>query len=124
MLLSRVLPLKDRKIRGVDRASLGGGSPADDKASRASSQHSLSHNIVVPLFANRGEEEFGSCRGRGAEGRERRGERASDNEPELPVHRPKTREADMHTTVGAAQCWVSLVGLLTQEKIKSRARAR
>lgn len=51
-IIFNVLPLKDRKILGADRGSLGGGSPPDDKASRASNQHSLSHNIV-PLFVNR-----------------------------------------------------------------------
>ena len=50
------LPLKDRKILGAERGSLEGGSPPDDRASRASSQHSLSHNIV-PLFVNREEGE-------------------------------------------------------------------
>lgn len=48
------LPLKDRKILGAERGSLEGGSPPDDKARRASSQHSLSHNIA-PVFVNRGE---------------------------------------------------------------------
>lgn len=66
--------MKDRKILGVERGSLGVGSPPDDKASRASSQHSLSHNIVVPVFVNRGEEELRSWRGRGGE--ERRGREA------------------------------------------------
>lgn len=50
------LPLKDRKILGAERGSLEGGSPPDDRASRASSQHSLSHNIVL-LFVNRGKGE-------------------------------------------------------------------
>lgn len=53
------LPLKDKKILGAERGSLEGGSPADDRASRASSQHTLSHNIV-PLFVNRGEGDFRS----------------------------------------------------------------
>lgn len=57
--ISNALPLKDRKILGAERGSLEGGSPPDDRASRARSQHSLSHNIV-PLFVNRAEEEPGS----------------------------------------------------------------
>lgn len=51
-----VSPLKDRKILGADRSSLDGGSAPDDKASRARSQDSLSHNIV-PLFVDKREEE-------------------------------------------------------------------
>lgn len=39
------LPLKDRKILGAERGSLEGGGPPDDEGSRASSQHSLSHNM-------------------------------------------------------------------------------
>lgn len=100
-----VLPLKDRKILGVERGSLGGGSPADDKVSRASSQHSLSHNIVVPSVCEQGrrrvseaaEEDGVSGGGGGLGGGVSRG-RSSDNEPKLPLHRPKTREACMHTT--------------------------
>lgn len=51
--------MKDKKILGAERGSLEGGSPPDDRASRAGSQHSLSHNMV-PLFVNRGDTEFRS----------------------------------------------------------------
>ena len=50
------LPLKDRKILGAERGSLGPGSAPDDRASRAITQHSLSHNMV-PQFFNREEGE-------------------------------------------------------------------
>lgn len=50
------LPLKDRKILGADRGSFEGGSPPDDTATRASTQDSLSHNII-PLLT----EKFCSC---------------------------------------------------------------
>jgi len=60
----RALPLKDRKTLGAERGSLEGSSAApDDKPSRASSQQSLSHNIV-PLFVNRAGEESRKLRGR------------------------------------------------------------
>lgn len=55
-IILSALPLKDRKILGADWGSMEGGRAPDDKASRASSQHSLSHNIV-PLLVNREERE-------------------------------------------------------------------
>ncbi|TNN83945.1 hypothetical protein EYF80_005816 [Liparis tanakae] len=55
---------RDRKTLGAERGSLEGSTAApDDKPSRASSQQSLSHNIV-PLFVNRAEEESRKLRGR------------------------------------------------------------
>ena len=60
------LPLKDRKILGAERGSLGWGTAPDDKARRASSQHSLSHNIV-PLFVNSGRRRAQELRDRGGQ---------------------------------------------------------
>lgn len=48
--------MKERKIRGAERGSLEAGSAPDEKASRASSQHTFSHSIV-PLLVNRAEGE-------------------------------------------------------------------
>ena len=42
--------MKDRKILGAERGSLEVGNVPDDKANRASSQHSLSHNMSLYLL--------------------------------------------------------------------------